>query len=264
MQPKRDAESRASDAPVAAAIKCGYKKAADNIGMLTFLLPLLAAAAFVLRAGVVSGFSTSVTTDLVQLSSPTDLLRTVGLNLVLFLVIGATIALAALAAESGSRKQYGPLILAGAPAALLIVFIGLLVLRAGGALGALAAADWLLICLGAIGIGIGFIAVPSLSNPGPSIYSRILFVTRLLMFAVVIGLALIVALGIFTMWLPPERIIIHGRTPATLYVLQESDRDLVVFNMKKHNVERIASSEVDYRQFCSKSSASHQNMPRCP
>jgi hypothetical protein len=51
------------------------------------------------------------------------------------------------------------------------------------------------------------------------------------------------------MWLAPEILTIRD-APRTGYVLQEQDRDLVVYDPRLHAVLRVPKAEVAHRQFC--------------
>jgi hypothetical protein len=79
----------------------------------------------------------------------------------------------------------------------------------------------------------------------------------------VFGIVLVGSIGL-NMWLPAEKITFHGRSSATMYVLEESDRALVIFNAKQNSIERVSRLQVDTRQFCAKRGFARHAMPLCP
>lgn len=82
----------------------------------------------------------------------------------------------------------------------------------------------------------------------------------------------ILTFGIFQgMWLAPEILTIQGK-PKLQYVLQQQDKDLIVYNPGLHAVIRVPVADVSYRQFCNSRSFtvaerlfdSPQGRPPCP
>ena len=52
------------------------------------------------------------------------------------------------------------------------------------------------------------------------------------------------------MWVAPEVLMIRG-VPTKQYVLQQQDRDLIVYDSNLYTILRLSTSDVSYRQFCS-------------